>query len=85
MSKLYGKITSDTSKATRASQKCIETWVQTEYGRITTFLSADGQFYVVLNRVYSHNIDGPAEMLCQGNANRQTVLASDFVMKQQTA
>jgi hypothetical protein len=75
MSKLYGKVTGDKGKSTRASQKCIETWVQTEQGRICVTLNASGAFVVELFPVSGYEAQGVGTMLCYGDVNIQHALA----------
>lgn len=49
MSALYGYLTGDKGTSTRASQRVIESIVQTESGRITVTLTRDGAYRVTLS------------------------------------
>lgn len=55
MSKLYAKMTPDDFKSiTRQANLTVETWVQTEYGRITVSLNANGNYVLYTQPVHDH-------------------------------
>jgi hypothetical protein len=71
MSKLYGKVTGDAARtsATRRGHRNIDTWVQTEYGRITVILNDRGEYRVEMQAVYQRDTCGKAVVIGTGNVN----------------
>jgi hypothetical protein len=68
-STLYGKVISDRSEASRQSQHAVEAYVQTQYGRLTVYLSADGSYQVTRERVRDYAPCGGMQTLASGNIN----------------
>jgi hypothetical protein len=82
-SKLYGKVTGDKGESTRASQHVIETWIQTERGRITVTLNAAGDFEVFMGTVRSYEPHSTPVQLCKGNVNEQHALPTYWLISEQ--
>lgn len=75
MSALYGKVTGDRGKrtsGTRCADRYVDTWVQTEFGRVAIFLTKDGSFEVTLEPVSGRQTTGAYKVLASGNVNDQT-------------
>jgi hypothetical protein len=69
MSKLYGKVIGDRGECVRSSNREIESWVQTEYGRLTVELNERGEYRVLLHRVYQRGTLGGGTVISTGNVN----------------
>jgi hypothetical protein len=70
MAKLYGKVSGDDrAGVTQQANDQIEAWVQTEKGRVSISLRADGSYHVWRNAITSRTVAGLDKSIACGNIN----------------